>query len=44
MSREMMLGMLSAGNTGDQILQILDNIVEEVSEQNDQPTLSSVDF
>jgi hypothetical protein len=44
MSRETLLGLLSAGNTGNQILQILDSIVEEVSEQNDQPTLSPVDF
>jgi hypothetical protein len=56
MSRETLLGLLSAGNNGEQILQILDNIVEEVTEQNindfvehavalnAQPTLSSIDF
>ena len=56
MSRETILGMLRAGNTGEQILQILDTIVEEVTEQNindfvehavalnAQPTLSSIDF
>jgi hypothetical protein len=44
MSGETLLGLLSAGNNGEQILQILDSIVEELSEQSDQPTLSSVDF
>jgi hypothetical protein len=56
MSRETILGMLRAGNTGEQILQILDTIVEEVTEQNindfvehavalnAQPTLSSIEF
>ena len=41
MSRETLLGLLSSGNNGDQILQILDAIVEELAEQN---TSSPVDF
>ncbi len=41
MSRETLLDLLSAGNNGEQILQILDSIVEELSEQN---TSSPVDF
>jgi|TARA_R100000482_G_C5013751_1_gene96772 hypothetical protein len=35
MSRETALGMLKVGNTGDEILQILDVIVEDIeSEKN----------
>ena len=35
MSRSIALGMLSQGNTGDEILQILDVIVEDIeSEKN----------
>jgi hypothetical protein len=41
MSRETLLGLLSAGNNGEQILQILDSIVKELAEQN---TSSPVDF
>jgi len=41
MSRETLLGLLNSGNNGEQILQILDAIVEELSEQN---TSSPVDF
>ena len=36
MSREMMLGMLRQGNTGSQILQILDVIVNDIVEANIQ--------
>ena len=34
MTRSTALGMLSVGNTGDEILQILDVIVEDIVEQN----------
>ena len=36
MSREMMLGMLRQGNTGSQILQILDVIAEDYSSSSDK--------
>ena len=35
-SREVMLGMLRQGNTGDQILGILDAIVSDVRDENVQ--------
>lgn len=56
MTRDMMLGMLRAGNTGEQILQILDTITEDVTQENindfveyaealnAQPTLNEVAF
>ena len=34
MTRSIALGMLRQGNTGDEILQILDVIVEDIVEQN----------
>jgi hypothetical protein len=44
MSREMMIGMLQAGKTGDQILQILETIaVSDVTEE-DQPTMEEIKF
>ena len=55
MSREMMLGMLRAGNTGEQILQILDTIVGDdydadvvggyaALSEEDQPTMEEIAF
>lgn len=50
MSREMMLGMLRQGNTGDEILSILD-IIGNGSADDDsaqsvfaEPTLSAIEF
>ena len=34
MTRSTALGMLSVGNTGDEILQILDVIVEDITQEN----------
>ena len=34
MSRSIALGMLRQGNTGDEILQILDVIVEDITQEN----------
>lgn len=47
MSREMMLGMLRAGNTGEQILQILDTIVGDDYDadfEESQPTMEEIAF
>lgn len=56
MTRDMMLGMLRAGSNGEQILQILDTITEDVTQENindfveyaealnAQPTLNEVPF
>jgi hypothetical protein len=43
MSREMMIGMLQAGSNGDQILQILETIAGDVTEE-DQPTSEEIAF
>ena len=34
LTRSTALGMLSVGNTGDEILQILDVIVEDITQEN----------
>ena len=34
MNREVALGMLRVGNTGNEILQILDVIVEDITQEN----------
>jgi uncharacterized protein (DUF433 family) len=46
MTRSMMLTMLAQGNTGDDILQILDALTsDDVSEGDDNgPTLNAIDF
>lgn len=47
MSREMMLGMLRAGNNGEQILQILDTIVGDDYDadfEESQPTMEEIAF
>ena len=38
MNKQTYIGMLRQGNTGSQILSILDAIVSPVVEENDQPT------
>jgi len=43
MTRSMMLSMLAQGNTGNEILQILDTLNEGESETN-EPTLEQIDF
>lgn len=43
MTRSMMLSLLRQGETGDQILQILDTLTEEESQQN-EPTLEEIQF
>ena len=44
MTRSVMLSMLRQGNTGNEILDILESLSgEEQSEQN-QPTLEQIDF
>lgn len=44
MTRSMMLSLLRQGNTGNEILNILESLSgEEQSEQN-QPTLEQIDF
>ena len=55
MTRDMMLGMLRAGNNGEQILQILDTITDDDfaadiqggyvdAAQDAQPTLTEIEF
>lgn len=45
MSREMMIGMLQAGKTGDQILQILDTIASSDDVNVDaEPTSEEIKF
>lgn len=47
MSREMMLGILHAGNNGEQILQILDTIVGDDYDadfEESQPTMEEIAF
>lgn len=39
LSRELMLGMLRRGNTGDQLMQILDLIVSDVQSGSDVETV-----
>ena len=38
MNKQTLIGMLRQGNTGSQILSILDAITAPVVEENDQPT------
>jgi hypothetical protein len=42
MSRSMLLSLLRQGNTGDEILSILDTLTEE--SQENEPTLEEIQF
>jgi hypothetical protein len=45
MSRELALSLLRKGNTGSEILMILDNIIPDDSESDgNEPTIESIDF
>jgi CRISPR/Cas system CSM-associated protein Csm2 small subunit len=55
MTRELAINLLRQGNNGEQLLQILDTVVDEITEQNvddaaqhfaaiSMPTLESVEF
>jgi hypothetical protein len=49
MTRSIVLSLLNQANTGEQLLQILDTIVEDANSNdfvdlNDQPTLNEVAF
>jgi hypothetical protein len=46
MTRSIVLSLLNQANTGEQLLQILDTIVEDanINDLNDQPTLTEVAF
>jgi len=46
MSNSVMISLLSKGNTGTQILEILNSIVEETNQQSEpkQPTLNEITF
>jgi hypothetical protein len=49
MTRSIVLSLLNQANTGEQLLQILDTIVEDANSNdfvdlNDQPTLTEVAF
>jgi hypothetical protein len=46
MSKTVMLSMLAQGNTGDEIMSILDALVADNIEQTDDngPTLNSIEF
>jgi hypothetical protein len=46
MSNSVMISLLSKGNTGTQILEILNSIVEETNQQPEpkQPTLNTIEF
>ena len=48
MSRELLLGMLSQGNTGSELLSILDVIVDEAqsidNSEASEGTLNAIDF
>lgn len=44
MSRETALGMLKVGNTGDEILQILDVIVEDIESEKNMNDIAELLF
>ena len=46
MSKELMISMLSAGNNGQQILEILDSFTaqDEAVTNSNQPTLETIEF
>lgn len=45
MSRELALSLLRKGNTGSEILMILDNIIPDDSESDfNEPTIEPIDF
>jgi hypothetical protein len=43
MNKQTYIGMLRQGNTGAQILSILDAITASVAEENDQPTMATAE-
>jgi hypothetical protein len=43
MTKKMMISLLQQGNTGDEILQILETLTSEESQEN-QPTLDEIQF